>query len=250
MNIRANVNLITERLVCLGWTQAELAEASNLSKRTVEGILSRGTASLESLHRIATALEVDVNTIRHPVVVSPQPLIQEPPKDIPGVVAEVVRTLLRRETVNLVVYYPDWRPVVDEIVRRLTDATTELVGRIDLDHPLTATRKGLLGELLAILKLKTDLPDAKPHDLEEFGRRLQGGAFAYVVLTHFDHVAVPERKAEYGIDLFHALRWATSDKPKSLTTLLVSRKPMGELLPTDHPLSGLNAVTVELGARR
>ena len=64
MSVPIDAEAIRTKLVELGWTQAELAEASKLSKRTVEGVLSRSTAALESLHRIAAALEVDVNAIR------------------------------------------------------------------------------------------------------------------------------------------------------------------------------------------
>lgn len=64
MPVSVDVNFIRNKLIELGWTQAKLAEESRLEQRTVEGILKRGTAALESLHRIATALQVDVNEIR------------------------------------------------------------------------------------------------------------------------------------------------------------------------------------------
>ena len=73
MNVPIDVEVIRAKLVELGWTQAELAEASKLAKRTVEGVLSRGTAALESLHRIANALEMEVNAIRRYPTPTSQP---------------------------------------------------------------------------------------------------------------------------------------------------------------------------------
>jgi tetratricopeptide (TPR) repeat protein/transcriptional regulator with XRE-family HTH domain len=63
MNVAIDVDVIRAKLIDLGWTQAELAEESKLTKRTVEGLLKRRTAALDSAHQIAAALEMDVNTI-------------------------------------------------------------------------------------------------------------------------------------------------------------------------------------------
>jgi transcriptional regulator with XRE-family HTH domain len=73
MNVPIDVEAVRAKLIELGWTQAELAEEAKLSKRAVEGILSRGTATLESLHRIANALEMDVNDIQRVPSSTPSP---------------------------------------------------------------------------------------------------------------------------------------------------------------------------------
>src|SRR5438067_65866 len=79
MNVDIDVSAIREKLVELGWTQAELAEAAKLTKRAVEGILKRGTAALESLHKIATALEVDVAGLRRKPDVTTPASVPSPP---------------------------------------------------------------------------------------------------------------------------------------------------------------------------
>jgi transcriptional regulator with XRE-family HTH domain len=244
MNVPIDVEAIRAKLVELGWTQAELAEASRLQKRSVEAILSRGTASLESLHRLANALEVDVNALRRLPLTTPRlsgPVIATGP-----IVDEVVGLLIRRELVNLVVSPgAKWRPVVAEIASRLTTETGERVGTVDLEEPHTVRRKGLLDRLLTALGLRDGLPD-KPDDLVEFGKRLDTRKPGYVIVTHFDHVALPDRQAEYGVDLFNTIRWYSTNR-RMLALLLVSRRPLSDLLPKDHPLSGLDARTVELG---
>lgn len=63
MSIPIDAQFIRSKLFSLGWTQAELAEASGLTQRGIEQILQRGRASLESIHRIAQALESDVEAI-------------------------------------------------------------------------------------------------------------------------------------------------------------------------------------------
>jgi transcriptional regulator with XRE-family HTH domain len=244
MNVPIDVEAIRTKLIELGWTQAELAEASRLTKRTVEGILSRGTAALESLHQIATALEVDVNAIRRHLTPIPSP--PRPTGGNGSVVDEVVGLLIRRELVNLVVTRgADWRSVVDEVSHQLSTETGEQVGIVDLEEPHTVKRKGLLDRLLSALDLRDGLPD-KPDDLVEFGKRLDARKPGCVIVTHFDHVILPDRQVEYGVDLFNTIRWYTTGRRK-LALLLVSRRPLGALLPTDHPLSGLDAKTVELG---
>jgi len=63
MNVPIDVNVIRARRIELGWTQEKLAEASGLSKRAVEGMMSRGTAAIESVRRIAKAFNVDVTVV-------------------------------------------------------------------------------------------------------------------------------------------------------------------------------------------
>jgi hypothetical protein len=163
-----------------------------------------------------------------------------------SVADKVTGLLLRRLSVNLVVGGgADWRATVQEVTDRLAAGAKDRVALIDLHDPLTATRKGLLDLVLTSLGLADGLPD-KPHDLVEFGKRMRARPFAYVVLAHFDDAAIPERRTEYGADLFNTLRWYTTDERK-LALLLVSRRPLGALLPKDHPLSELDARTVELG---
>jgi transcriptional regulator with XRE-family HTH domain len=63
MNVLINTDVIRAKLIELDWSQEKLAKAAGLTKRGIETILKRGTASLDSLHRIAKALKVHVKEI-------------------------------------------------------------------------------------------------------------------------------------------------------------------------------------------
>jgi transcriptional regulator with XRE-family HTH domain len=73
MNVPIDVPAVRAKLIELGWTQAQLAAKAKLSERAVEGVLSRGTAALRSLQRIANALEMDESAIRRVPSSTPPP---------------------------------------------------------------------------------------------------------------------------------------------------------------------------------
>lgn len=52
-----------------GWSQAHLAEVSGLSTRTVQRIEGGNKASLESLMSLASALEVEISTLKQEIIV-------------------------------------------------------------------------------------------------------------------------------------------------------------------------------------
>lgn len=57
---------VRELRVARGWSQAELAERTGLSIRTVQRIEQGGQAGLDSLRRLAAALQVDVAALQPP----------------------------------------------------------------------------------------------------------------------------------------------------------------------------------------
>ncbi|HEX5270180.1 MAG TPA: hypothetical protein VFW33_06835, partial [Gemmataceae bacterium] len=89
------------------------------------------------------------------------------------------------------------------------------------------------------------LPD-KPNDLVAFAAHLKALPFARLAIAHFDLAA--HRHAEYGVDLFAALRHLVMTQ-KKLGLLLQSRQPLAALLPTNHPLSEINVKTTVIGQR-
>jgi len=116
---------------------------------------------------------------------------------------------------------------------------------VDLEDPGTASRRGLLVEILVALGQGRELP-APPEDLVEFGRLLAPGdsqGAPRVVLTHFDAVA---DRLDYDINLFRALR--NLIEKRRLVLLTVSRAPFTSLLPRKHPLSEVNVQAVSLRA--
>lgn len=171
---------------------------------------------------------------------------------------EVVRWLTRKESVNLVVNGDNvpWRALIEHIqgcsVARTLVPDLKVV---DLESGVTASRPGLLSEILTAFGVTASLPD-KPRDAVEFERLLRGLPFSRLALAHFDLVA--HRPEEYGLDLFSTLRHAIAPWPsehaahaaeKRLALLIQSRRPLAALLPADNPLSKLDVKTVELRAR-
>lgn len=244
MGVPIAVDGVRAKLIQLGWTQERLAEEARLSKRTVEGILSRGTAAIESLHRIANAMKIDVDRIiSTESTANPLPqeiesassrldriISEEGEKAYAEVFAEMtVKSILENESVNLVVLrHSNWRHAVDRIISRMKSAGKQ-IGIVDLDDPLTATRQGLLGQVLARLGYPDELPD-KPADLVEFGRRLRDMKPSYIIFSHFDLVVSPERQNEYGYDLLRTLRWFSRPGYNRLVSVYITRIPEEELL--------------------
>ncbi len=153
---------------------------------------------------------------------------------------EIVRKLRdQQQSVNLVVHgLPNWHALRDHL--RLDWLPRLAV--VNLDDPATSTLDGLVGETLRACGCAVDVPR---------GARSVGALNALksapgplmLAFTHFDNVRA--RKKAYGADIFFALRNLITDHRK-LVLLVESRAPAKELLPKDHPLSGLHFHGVEL----
>jgi hypothetical protein len=163
-------------------------------------------------------------------------------RDIYGLdLNEVLKLLDRKESVNVVVPAGVSRGAVGE---QLAQQVAGLAV-IHLENPATATRPGLLGELLRALRLSGDGLGGKPEDLTRFAERLKTLTYARLAITQFDIIGERERQDAYGTDLFHMLRYYTTTD-KKLGLVLVTWRAFGSLLPADHPLSHMDITTVEL----
>lgn len=145
-----------------------------------------------------------------------------------------------------------WRQLLNHLrTAKLPQEILPDLKLVDLENPQTASRPGLIHQILSALGYQQAIP-GKPADLVTFGDVLTLMAYSRIALTHFDRVATPERSSEYGSDLFAALRHFTTepivrnDPPKRLGLLLVCRVPFATLLPQDNPLSNLDVKTVRL----
>ena len=152
---------------------------------------------------------------------------------------EVQRFLERGQSVNLVVLGDGvaWRPLIEGL---------ELpgMGIVDLQKGSTASRRGLVGEMLRSLGAAARVPP-EPEDLAELDRILEQRDRSLLGLTHFDLVA----HRNFGVDLFAAMRYHTMESRK-LVLLVQSHNPFAALLPQQHPLSTIDIKTVELRGRR
>ena len=63
--MRVNAKLVSDLRKKCSWSQDELATAASLNLRTIQRIENIGTASLESAKAIASALEVDLDDLKH-----------------------------------------------------------------------------------------------------------------------------------------------------------------------------------------
>jgi hypothetical protein len=155
---------------------------------------------------------------------------------------DIVQWLNRKESVNLVSGKGvKWKPLIDH----LRQTALPDLKIIDLEDPATASRPGLLTQILREFGVRATLPD-KPNDLPAFAGLLQPLPFARLAITHFDLVA--HRHDKYDVDLFAALRHLVMTQ-KKLGLVLQSRQPLVALLPANHPLSSIDVKTVELAGR-
>ncbi len=151
---------------------------------------------------------------------------------------DILRSIGRNESVNLLVRgrAVAWRP----LIKLLADAFPDLA-QLDLHNPATASRRGLVEEILHACGVVKKVPK-EPEDLVELGRFLIGRDLTRLALLHFDPAA---GRGSYGFDLFAALRYHLMESRK-LVLLIQSSQMFAELIPRDNPLSHIPMVTVEL----
>ena len=155
---------------------------------------------------------------------------------------EARQLLGRGQSVNLVVTgKPKWR----ELIAHLQAEHLKDLGIVDLDRGATASRKGLIEEMLKSCGITTPVP-APPDDLGELDRVLSARALSRLALLHFDRAKT--RRNHYEVDLFSALRYLIMDSRK-LVLLAHSYESFASILPHDHPLSAIDIKTVELRGR-
>ena len=153
---------------------------------------------------------------------------------------EIVKLLMRNQSINLVVTgNPKWQ----EMIKHLRVDHLQDLGIVDLNQGSTASRSGLVSEILKVCRVTVNVPDP-PNDLGILDHTLSMRDLSRVALLHFDLV----RERQYGIDLFAALRYLIMESRK-LVLFIQSRHPFIELLPRDHPLSAIDIKTVELRGR-
>lgn len=153
----------------------------------------------------------------------------------------VVAELGRYKSVNLVTLATNarWR----ELLRHVAADHLPDLALVDLQHGATSTRDGLLAAMLHAFGSRSAMP-SPPDDLRAFTQQILAlGRKVRVGLTHFD---LAPHRAGYDVDLFAALRWLVMEERRPLVLLVQSRAPLMRLLPANHPLSEIDAVTVEL----
>lgn len=155
---------------------------------------------------------------------------------------ETRRLLGRGQSVNLVV---DGGSAWKELLADLPRGDLADLVQVNLEKPATASRRGLISEILRAFGISTPVP-TEPADLGELDRLVAGRSRSRLALTHFDLAA---HRPAYGVDFFAALRYLVMDSRK-LVLLVQSRRPFASLLPADHPLSEVDLRTVELSGRR
>jgi len=159
--------------------------------------------------------------------------------------SELRRHLSRGQSVNVVVGAgARWRPLFDQLRHDLASEGRRLA-RVDLQRGLTASRRGLIGELLAELHGASLPIPPEPDDLAEFDRQIAAREKSWLAIEHFDLVA---HRPQYGVDLFSALRYHLMES-RRLVLLVQSHTPFATLLPRAHPLSAIDMQTVELPGR-
>jgi hypothetical protein len=152
----------------------------------------------------------------------------------------LVQYLERCQSVNLLV---KGNVAWYELLIHITKDHIPMLAMVNLERGATASRRGLLIEILKALGIKTPLPDT-PDDLAVFERILLARKeVARVALIRFDLTA--NRPIEYDVNLFASLRYLLTDARK-LVLLVESRIPFDALLPKDHPLSTIDIKTIIL----
>lgn len=142
---------------------------------------------------------------------------------------EVERALRRDESVNLVVSDTvEARP----LVRHLQQGAFPELGIVDLESGTTVSRPALLGNVLAAWGSGSTVAlPPKNDDLVHFTDAASARAPGRIAFLHFDYAIA--RQAEYGVDLFAALKHLNHTE-RRLILLIESRRPFAELVPDLH----------------
>lgn len=142
---------------------------------------------------------------------------------------------------NLVV---SGRPKYHELIQHIKEDFLHDLGIVDLESGATASRRGLVAEILKACCNPAQVPP-EDEDLVELNRILNERTISRLAIERFDLVV---GRKSYGVDLFAALRNIIQTTHK-LIVLIQSRKPFAGLLLKDHPLSPLDLKIVELRGR-
>ncbi len=153
----------------------------------------------------------------------------------------VVQFLERGQSVNLVSRGMHlWRPLLRRVRQRI-----DKLGEVDLEDPRATTRQNLVKLILDEFGYSGKVPRT-PDDLVELGRVLNAKKeTCRLALLRFDYA--PLRKS-YGLDFFSALRNLVMDSRK-LVLLVQSHEHFVNLMPHDHPMSGIDIKTIEMLGR-
>jgi hypothetical protein len=153
----------------------------------------------------------------------------------------MVGFLARGQSANLLVRGNglQWR----QLIRHLKDVHLPQLACIDLQHPATVPRDGLLNHMLLELGAREQVRPP-PYDLGDFGRIVsEMPAPVRVCLDHFD--LAPHRET-YDVNLYSTLRYMVSET-RQLVLLIQSRTPFAAILPRNNPLSSIDIKQVTLG---
>jgi hypothetical protein len=151
---------------------------------------------------------------------------------------EVLHLLQQDQSLNLVTKGSvQWRGLIDDLAAR----PQLKFARVDLEHPSTVSRRGLIASIVCAFGATNDVPDP-PEDLPFLSRMLGASGRLRLVLQHFDLVSF---RQEYDVNLFASIRYLVMDT-RQLVLLVQSRAPFQSLVPRGHPLSVIDLKTVEL----
>jgi hypothetical protein len=157
---------------------------------------------------------------------------------------EICEFLGRNESLNLVVRgrHIKWRKLLDHI----RACHFKDMGTVDLQSGSTASRAGLVSEILKAAGMTTTVPRQPGQDLIAFDQAFRKrSSKARVIITHFDVVV---DRPYYDMNLFAAMRYVLT-KSRKLVLLIQSRKSFAKILPRENPLSSISSLrTVELRA--
>jgi len=149
---------------------------------------------------------------------------------------EIVRCLRDQRSVNLVVSgRAEWRGLIEHV----KDEHFPDMGVIDLNSGATASRRGLVQEILRAVGRSTEVP-ASPEDLVVLANAFPKNGRHLLALVRFDRF---EERKDYGMDLLLALR--NLIEGRHLVLLVESRTPLDAMAPTSSPWTPL-VRTVEL----
>jgi len=152
------------------------------------------------------------------------------------------KSLERNESINLVV---SGNPHHQELLDHIRNDYFQDLAIINLYHPDTFNRPGLIMVILNAYGIKCEVPQKPPHDLKCLTDKLPNGRRLLLGMIHFDYIV---QHFHNDVDLFATLRFLVVDS-RRLTILAQSRLPFSELLPKKHPLSEMNIRNVTLQGR-